>query len=57
MKVKNKQKGLRSTMVIKSEKVNEYVYVLSNGTELTFKDKEFPTLRTLVANNGQLIMF
>ena len=53
---KNK-KGLTPTMVIKSTKVNEYVYVLKNGQELAFKDKNFPVLKPLIESNGQLLMF
>lgn len=41
-KVTKKSKGLVPTMVQKSEKVKEYIYVLSNGIEITFNDKIFP---------------
>lgn len=54
--VKNK-KGLTPSMVVKSEKDNDYVYVLKNGTELRFKSNEFPIQRPLIANNGQLLIF
>lgn len=57
MKAKTNKKALRPTMCFKSIKVNEYIYVLSNGTELTFKDKNFPTARPLVTSNGQLLIF
>ncbi|MGL2964657.1 hypothetical protein ACSVH2_12615 [Flavobacterium sp. RSB2_4_14] len=56
-KNKPKKAGLRVTHSAKSEKVNEYVYVLSNGQELTFKDKEFPITKPLIQNDGQLLMF
>jgi hypothetical protein len=53
---KNK-KGLTPTMVVKSEKDNDYVYVLKNGSELRFQTNEFPIQRPLIANNGQLLIF
>ena len=52
-----KNNGLRPSMTIKNVKLKDYVYVLSNGQELTFKDKEFPIKKPLIENNGQLIMF
>lgn len=56
-KNKPKKAGLRVTHYAKSEKVNEYVYVLSNGQEITFKSKVFPTERPQELNNGQLLIF
>lgn len=56
-KAQKKDKGLTPSMVVKSEKVNEYVYVLSNGQELTFKDKNFPSQKSLISPNGQIAMF
>lgn len=52
-----KKQGLKVTHAPKSEKVNEYIYVLKDGSELTFKSKEFPTKRPLQESNGQLLMF
>jgi len=52
-----KKAGLRVTHSAKSEKVNDYVYVLSNGQELRFKDKEFPTIQPTTKSDGQLLMF
>jgi hypothetical protein len=56
-KTTKNNKGLTPTMVVKSEKDNDYVYVLKNGSELRFKSNEFPIQRPLIANNGQLLIF
>ena len=56
-KTVKKDKGLVPTMVQKSQKVNEYIYVLSNGSEISFKDKNFPIEAPKILNNGQLLIF
>jgi hypothetical protein len=56
-KNKSKKSGLRVTHSAKSVKVNEYIYVLSNGQEITFKSKVFPIERPQELNNGQLLIF
>lgn len=56
-KNKPKKAGLRVTHSAKSEKVNDYLYVLSNGQEITFKSKIFPTERPQKLNNGRLLIF
>ena len=56
-KVVKKRKGLTPSMVVKNEKVNEYIYVLSNGQELAFKDKIFPISKSLISPNGQITLF
>lgn len=52
-----KKLGLRVTHSVKSEKLNDYIYVLLNGQEITFKSKLFPTERPHELNNGQLLIF
>lgn len=47
-----RDRGLQVTHVQKSIKCKDYVYILSNGTELRFKNKNFPTQET----NGQIKM-
>lgn len=37
------KRGLKPTMYFKSEKCNDYVYTLSNGSQISFKDKVFPS--------------
>jgi hypothetical protein len=52
-----KDKGTIPTMVIKNQKLNEYIHVLKNGEELIFKDKHFLQKKSLIKPNGQLKMF
>ena len=52
-----KDRGLIVSHSAKSQKITDYVYVLSNGQELTFKNKEFPVKEPLLENNGQLLIF
>jgi len=56
-KITTKKAGLRVTHSAKSEKINDYVYVFSNGQEITFKSKVFPTEKPQQLNNGQLLIF
>ncbi|MEL1248435.1 MULTISPECIES: hypothetical protein [Flavobacterium] len=52
-----KDRGLIVSHSAKSQKITDYVYVLSNGQELTFKNKEFPVKEPRIENNGQLLIF
>jgi hypothetical protein len=52
-----KDRGLIVNHSAKSQKNTDYVYVLSNGQELIFKNKEFPVKEPLIENNGQLLIF
>ena len=52
-----KDRGLIVSHSAKSQKITDYVYVLSNGQELIFKNKNFPVKEPLIENNGQLLIF
>ena len=54
---KKKDKGTQITHVQKSKKINLFIYKLSNGQELTFKDKNFPTQQNQSINKNQLSIF
>ena len=56
-KTLKKDKGLIPSMVQKSDKDNDYVYILKNGSELRFKSDKFPVSEPLITNNGQLLIF
>ena len=52
-----KDRGLIVSHSSKSQKITDYVYILSNGQQLTFKNKEFPVKEPPIQNNGQLLIF
>jgi|688.fasta_scaffold1934282_1 hypothetical protein len=54
---KTNSQGLKVTHSPKSQKITDYIYVLSNGDQLIFKDKNFPQKKSLIQPNGQLLMF
>ena len=52
-----KDKGLTPTTCFKSEKSNQYIYILKNGQELVFQDKIFPIVEKPKPTNSQLLIF
>ena len=52
-----KSKAESPTMVLKSFKEIDYIYILSNGKSISFSTKEFPNQLQSQSNQNQLTLF